>query len=171
MNRRQYHIDDLDFIEIDFDLHEDICIRFRADSYTASFGNDDGFWGEDGLGAKRYIEWLKSKDRKKYGSFHIWLNGEIIGQMELGLFHRDESFGYVNLYYLKEVHRGKGLSSRLDDFTKKFLEELGVNKVRLCVSPSNERAWSFYIKQGWKDAGPRNPDSKDTLVHWMEKTY
>ncbi len=77
----------LEFKRIDLTLHRDVAIQFRADSYVSSFGNADEFWGQDGRGDERYVMWLSKRDPKKFGAFHLWLAGEIIGQMEMTLFN------------------------------------------------------------------------------------
>ena len=112
----------MEFKKINLSLHKDVAVTFRADSYMMSFGTAQTFWEEDGKGGERYIEWLQSRmqNPQKFGAFHIWRGEEIIGQMELALFKDDESWGYVNLYYLREDWRGKGLSKKLDDFASSF---------------------------------------------------
>ena len=165
---------ELDFKKINLDKHSEVAIKFRAESYSASFGTDKGFWEKDGLGGKKYIDWLKNQDSKKFGAFHVWLKDEIIGQMELGLFKDDKSWGYVNLYYLKNEFHGKGYSKYLDDFAVNFLKSLGVKKAKLSVSPSNIRALRFYEKNGWKDKGPRTFEGRKGhtfFLHLMEKIF
>ena len=167
---------EIEFKKINLDLHKDVAIKFRSDVFITSFGTDEGFWGEDGQGGERYIKWLNNKDPKKFGAFHIWKEDEIVGQMELALFKGDESWGYINLYYLKKDYRGKGLSKELDDFAIEFLKNLGVNKAKLSVSPTNLRAVKFYKKNGWIDKGPRTFEGRKrhavtNLVHFMEKIF
>ena len=167
---------EIKFKKINLDLHKEVAIKFRADSFRTSFGTDKEFWGKDGQGNLRYIEWLKNNDPQKFTAFHIWKNKEIIGQMELGLFRDDESWGYVNLYYLRDDYRGKGISVDLDNFAIKFLKSLGVNRAKLSVSPKNLRALKFYKKNGWIDKGPRTFAGRKglaitNLVHVMEKFF
>ena len=166
----------IEFKKIDLDLHKDTAINFRADSFMTSFGTDKGFWEDDGQGGERYIEWLNNKDPNKFGAYHIWKNDEIIGQIELALFKDDESWGYINLYYLRENYRGKGLSKKLDEFATEFFKGLGVEKAKLSVSPTNSRAIKFYEKNGWIDKGPRSFEGRKghavtNLVHFMEKNF
>ena len=159
------------FKTIDFDKHSEIAIKFRADSYSISFGANKDFFEEDGLGGQRYIEQLKKTNKNNV--FHIWLKNEIIGQVELGLYKNDKNWGYINLYYLKNEFRGKGYSKYLDDFAIDFLKGFGVNKAKLSVSPNNIRAIKFYEKNGWEDKGLR-PFKDHTLphvLHFMEKTF
>ncbi len=145
----------LAFLPINLDLHSELCIKFRADSYFESFGTDKPFWGDDGEGDKHYLNWLRTRSEKRYGIFHVWLNQEIVGQLELGERKSDDDFGYVNLYYLVPEWRGQGLSSQLDRFAMNFLKSLGFSKVKLAVSPTNPRAIQFYKKNGWQDLGER----------------
>jgi GNAT superfamily N-acetyltransferase len=163
----------LTFLPINLDLHSDLCIRFRSDSFVESFGSDKPFFEEDGLGDARYLDWLKSRISTRYGGFHIWLNGEIVGQMELGERKNEDDFGYINLYYLVPQWRGKGLSEALDKFAMDFLRSLGFKKARLSVSPTNLRAVQFYKKNGWADIGERTgPEASEVLrfpIHYMEK--
>ena len=91
----------LQFRPVDIELHANICISFREDSFVVSFGNTEKFYEEDGKGAERYIDWLRAKitiDQRTV--IHIWYEKEIIGQMELGRLREDPSTGYVNLFYL-----------------------------------------------------------------------
>ncbi len=165
-------MDNIEFKQIDLALHAEICMKFRADSFFCSFGTENTFWEEDGLGGERYLNWLKTKIGENYSGFHLWQNEEIIGQIELGLRKPGDDFGYVNLYYLKKEFRGKGLSNMLDDFSMNYLAELGFKKARLSVSPSNKRAWVFYQKFGWKDIGLRvdkESFASELVVHFMEK--
>ena len=168
--------ENIEFKKINLDLHKDTAIKFRADTFMTSFGTDKGFWEDDGQGGERYIEWLNNKNPNKFGAYHIWKNDEIIGQMELALFKDDESWGYINLYYLRGDHQGKGLSKQLDDFATEFLKSLGVTKAKLSVSPTNLRTVKFYEKNGWVDKGPRTFEGRKghavtNLVHVMEKNF
>lgn len=172
--KREIEIGPLIFRELDLEKDKEICLKFRGDSFFTSFGTEDAFWEDDGKGGERYIEWLKEKDPTKFGAFHIWNGDEIVGQMELALLRSDESWGYVNLFYLKPEARGKGLSKHLDDFATQFLKGLGVARAKLSVSPSNKRAWNYYLKCGWQDRGPRDFEGRvgkgrENLVHWMSK--
>ena len=119
---------ELDFRKIDLDKHSEIAIKFYAETHLASFDTDKDFFEKDGLGGKRYIDWLKKQNPRDFGAFHIWMKDRIVGQMELGLFKDDKSWGCINLCYLKNEFRGKGYSKYLDDFAIDFLKDLGVNK-------------------------------------------
>lgn len=165
----------LRFRPIDLDSHSEIAIRFRADSFFASFGHDRDFWGEDRLGGKRYIDWLRMKLNLDFPmAFHAWNNDEIIGQLEFDFYNGDKSIGYVNLYYLAPKFRGTGISKALDEFTLKCFESLSVKRILLSVSPTNERALSYYKKNSWIDLGPRFREAelkgkKIPQVHLMER--
>ena len=118
-------------------------------------------------GETHYKEWLSQKiNSNPYSAVHVYLDGKIIGQMELGKIKTEPEVGMVNLYYLAPEFRGKSLSSYLDQYAIKFLKEQGYKIARLNVSPTNLRAVRFYSKNGWRDVGP-NP--KYPEVHTMEK--
>jgi len=154
---------------VDFKNHLETCIRFREDSFIVSFGSADRFYEEDGKGGERYIDRLKQKyEQDPESVVHIWHGNEIIGQMELGQFRIDPSRGYVNLYYLVPEQRGRGYSASLEKYTEYYMKMKNYKLARLSVSPSNKRAFSFYLKNGWRDLGPR-PGRPE--MHFMEKCF
>lgn len=72
------------FKTIDLSLHSDICVEFRIDSFVASFGSPDRFYSDGN--AEQYLESLQAKINKDPRTVvHAWLDGEIVGQMELGV--------------------------------------------------------------------------------------
>ena len=163
----------LTFLPINLDFHSNLCIKFRSDAFVSSFGTDQPFFEEDGLGDARYLDWLRSRNSDRYGIFHIWQKEKIIGQLELGESKTSGDAGYIHLYYLVPEWRGKSLSEDLDKFAMGFLSSLGFKKVRLSVFPTNLRAVHFYIKNGWTDLGERSePELRETLrfpLNYMEK--
>ena len=162
-------VDDLVFVPIDLERHADLCVKFREDSYTCSFGSAEKFHESDGKGAERYIDWLRQRMQEIPNScVHVWKDNEIIGQIEMRRWRIDPSVGYVNLYYLIPEYRGRGIGCLLDEHVGLFFKQLGCKKARLSVSPSNTAAMKFYLKRGWKDLGPRE-DAPE--VHYMEKYY
>lgn len=157
----------IEFKPIQLDQHRDLCIQFRADSFVVSFGDDKKFYEEDGKGDERYIEWLQVKmNIDPQAAVHIWQDGEIIGQIEMGGSRKFPGVGYVNLYYLIPSKRGQGLGKHLDQHAMVYLKSKGYTSVRLSVSPTNALAWAYYQKMGWKDLGPC---SEHPEVHFMEK--
>jgi ribosomal protein S18 acetylase RimI-like enzyme len=143
-----------EFKPIDLERHQDLCVRFRADSFVCSFGSDDRFYEEDGNGAERYLQWLMQRMAKIPNScVHIWKEEQIIGQMEMRRWKHDLNVGYVNLFYLIPEFRGQGLGQQLDRYAANFFRQLGCRSARLNVSPTNPAAMKFYLKQGWNDLG------------------
>lgn len=152
---------------VQLNLHADLCVSFREDSFVVSFGDAKKFYEEDGKGAERYIQWLQSKIEKDPKSVvHVWQSNQIIGQIELGLVRSDPSCGYVNLYYLIPSMRGQGFGVFLDRYVMEYFKNLGRSKAKLSVSPTNISANSYYRKMGWIDLGPRENHPE---VHLMEK--
>lgn len=159
------------FLPINLDSDAAICIRFRADSFACSFGNDDQFYKENGADGAGYLDWLKKMISKNpLSAWHIWEGDRIIGQLELNLREDDVrgKFGYVNLFYLIPEKRGTGISELLNTYVEEHYRQLGISKIWLSVSPENSRALGFYIKHGWKDMGPR---SDFPGMHYMEKVF
>jgi GNAT superfamily N-acetyltransferase len=132
----------LSFLPIDFTRHVREVTLFREDSFVCSFGNTGRLWRE-GDSAEQFVMRLMAKAiEDPMSSVHIWLEREIVGQMEFSSYKADPSIGYVNLFYLIPEMRGKGFSDDLD------------------------RHATLYLKsKGYKRARPDAPD-----VHLMEKT-
>lgn len=160
------------FLPIDLERHLDEVVRNRLDSFVSSFGEEKGraaFYGPDGDGVAKYIDWLKAKMAiDPYLAVHAWQGDRIIGQMELGTLKTDSSVGYVNLYYLIPEFRGTGVSKALDDYAVRYLKSKGHKTARLAVSPTNSRALRYYTRMGWADLGQR-ADAPE--LNWMEKSF
>ena len=157
----------VEFKPIDLPLTKDLCIKYRADSFTVSFGNADKFYEADGKGAERYLEWIKAKMAKDpLLAVHCWLDGNIVGQIELGYLNTDASCGYVNLYYLAPDKRHQGLGKFLDAYVVQYFTAKKIKRVRLSVSPTNLPAIRFYEKNGWVNLGPRQDHPE---INNMEK--
>jgi ribosomal protein S18 acetylase RimI-like enzyme len=163
------HSSNLKFKPINLEQYQDLCIRFRADSFVCSFGSVDRFYQADGNGAERYLKWLKQRIAEIPNScVHIWKGERIIGQIEMGRWKHDTNVGYINLFYLIPEFRGQGLGQHLDRYAAHFFKHLGCQSARLSVSPANRGAMSFYFKHGWVDLGQRE-DAPE--VHYLEKTF
>lgn len=159
----------LDFKPINLEQHQDLCIRFRADSFVCSFGSADLFYKEDGSGADSYLQWLRHRLTEIPNScVHVWQGEQIIGQIEMGRWKYDPNIGYVNLSYLIPEFRGQGFGQQLDGYAANFFKQLGCHSARLSVSPTNLGAMRFYLKQGWVNLGQRE-DAPE--VHELKKIY
>ncbi|KAM3099112.1 GNAT family N-acetyltransferase [Phormidesmis sp. 146-12] len=162
------HLSTLEFKPINLELHQELCIQFRADSFVCSFGSSDRFYQEDASGAK-YLQWLKQRMTEMPNScVHIWKGEQIIGQIEMQRWRLNPEAGYVNLFYLTPEFRGQGLGQQLDRYAASFFKQLGCKTARLNVSPTNLGAMRFYLKYGWVDLGQRTDDPE---VHYLEKAY
>lgn len=159
----------LEFKPINVEQDQDLCVRFRADSFVCSFGSTDRFREEDGSGAEGYLRWLRQRITEIPNScVHVWQGEQIIGQIEMRRWKHNSRVGYVNLFYLIPEFRGRGFGQQLDRHAANFFKQLGCESARLSVSPMNLVAMRFYLKHGWVDLGQRE-DAPE--VHHLEKTY
>ena len=157
----------LRFREVDLDRDAETCIDFRADSFVESFGTAEAFYRAAGVGAKDYLEGLRTKNREWRGScVHAWIDDTIAGQIEIRRVRGEPSRAHVLLYYLRADLRGRGLGEQLDAYVRELCRAAGVHATTLRVSPENGRAMTFYRKHGWRDRG-LDPDHPD--VHIMER--
>lgn len=157
-------VPDIKFDPIDLDLHADLCVQFALDS---TFGTPEKLMGEDGLGGQRYVQRMRDKIYADPSScVFAWLDGEVVGQINLGRFN-NESIGYIHFFYVIPEWRGRGVAKRMSEFTDEWFRQRRFNTAVLSVDLDNQRALRFYIRQGWKDLGPR-PDRPD--LHNMEKS-
>ncbi len=155
------------FEPVDLDSAAETAIAFRADSFRCSFGSAERFYEADGKGHERYLVWMRQLMQSIPGScVHVWNGGTIVGQIEMNRFKGDPEMGYVHLYYLVPAYRNRGLGRRLDEYATEFLRGFGFRAARLSVSPTNQQAMRFYLKNGWRDLGPR-PGHPE--VHIMDK--
>jgi ribosomal protein S18 acetylase RimI-like enzyme len=151
-------------VTIDLEAHGALCVRFRRDSFVASFGSDDDFVRENGARGEKYLDWLRTRIRDyPEGHVHIWQGDSIVGQIEFRL-RGETPVGYVNLFYLVPEARGSGLGDRLHEYILALLRQAGLRKAQLSVSPTNARAVSYYRKHGWTDLGPRPGHDRVNLM-------
>jgi len=159
------------FRTIDLERHRETVCRFRKDTDVVSFGSEKQFRGPDGHDVDRFIVLLSERIRAyPVGHVHAWLDGKIIGQIEArprtDLLPDKQAVGYVGLYYIAPQWRGMGYGAMLQDYVESWFRTMECPRLLLSVSPTNSTAWAFYIRQGWKDCGPR-PGRPE--VHLMEK--
>lgn len=162
----------LKFEEINL-KNKELIIKYRAVGFYTSFGSEDDFWEEDGHGGERYFEWLKSRNPKKFTAFHVLLDNQIIGQLELNTMEKHPAVGWVNYFFLTEQNRGKGLAYEMQQFLIDYYRNKEFLAIRLAVSPSNKRAYRFYLKMGWKFIEEKEYINKDGInlghkIHILE---
>lgn len=139
----------LTFRPVDWMRHGELCVRFKRDAYRCSFGSDalfdDHFESDAG-----YLTSLRERV-----AVHAWLDGEIVGQLDLAL-RADPEPSYVSLFYLIESERGTGAGDALHAHAVALLRRHGSSVADLHVSGSNTRALRYYLKHGWRDLGPES---------------
>lgn len=142
----------LQFINIDLDSekHREIVTKFRRDSFEVSFGDEFDFDKED------YLHWLKGKiaDSPK-GFVLVKKDNNYVGQLELSIRqYEGRDIGYVHLYYLTLMERGKSIGQELHDYARRFFKANNINEFHLRVSSTNTSAIKFYRKIGMNEIGP-----------------
>lgn len=141
----------LKFVPINLAKHQKDIIKFRRDSFIASFGDDSGMGEEN-----EYLDWLKQKMEQFPDGYRLLEeDGRLIGQIELSIREYQETLiGYVHLYYLIPEKRCQGLGTHLHNYAKKFFKSHKVNEYQLRVSPSNKQALKFYHRMGMEELYP-----------------
>lgn len=76
--------------------------------------------------------------------------GRLLGWLRYGLFWDDLPF--MNMLYIIENERGKGLGTALCGFWENEMKELGYS-IALTSTQSDEHGQFFYRKRGYKDCG------------------
>ena len=77
-------------------------------------------------------------------------DGKLIGWLRFGLFWDNTPF--MNMLFIIDGERGKGLGTALCDFWECEMQTQGYDTV-LTSTLSNESAQHFYRKRGYKDCG------------------
>ena len=139
----------IEFRKVDLEKDLDRCVEMRRDSYIASFPDSDAwqnYWDENA-----YRQFIRTHaQRFPDGFFHIWLEDQLIGQLEFAYF---DGHGHINLFYLVPGKRGCGYSKAIHDYVLDVMRSKGCRTLTLRVAPTNIRARKYYEKNGWKDEG------------------
>ena len=77
-------------------------------------------------------------------------DGHISGWLRFGMFW--DEIPCMNMLFIAEEERSKGLGSALEDFWENEMRRSGFSRV-LTSTLSNERAQHFYRRRGYKDCG------------------
>ena len=147
------HWKDLTFHTIDLERDAAVAVAFRRDAYRVVSGSEQRF--DEVIGEKAYLKWLDNRIRRSpMGQVHVWLDDEIVGQIEARQQRNARDCGFVNLYYLAPSWRGRGFGRALDAYATAYFTSIGVTNLSLNVMETNQRAFRFYLNQGWKPCGP-----------------
>ncbi|HEX5324643.1 MAG TPA: GNAT family N-acetyltransferase [Capsulimonadaceae bacterium] len=141
----------LEYKPIDLEKHADLCVEFAQEMHRLTFGCDASNYDTD-----PYIERIRQKIASDPTScLFAWMAGEVVGQLNLGVFAPDPSIGYVNVFYVVPKWRGKGVAGEIERYACDRLRSAGFAEAQLSVAWANQRAVRFYEKHGWSDAGER----------------
>ena len=132
----------LTFKPIDLNKNTELAIQFRNDAFICSYAEENSFKPTD-----KYIKWLSKKiDKAPELAMHVWLNDEIIGQLEITTF---EEVLYINLYYLAPKYRSKGYGVKLHEYILSIAKKNKIKNLELSVAIKNTTAIGFYQKVGF----------------------
>ncbi len=155
----------LQYLPVDWPAARALCLAFRCDAWHVSHGNMDGFSESSTLA---WFEQLASEHA--HGFLHVWLDGQVIGQIEyrapitwpngLGV--------YINLLYLSPAHRGHGLGTLMHDYILADSRAKQCSSARLRVMSSNTHARHFYDKHGWQAVGVVDNKGAQLMVFKLE---
>lgn len=76
--------------------------------------------------------------------------GRILGWLRYGLFW--DNLPFMNMLYIIDGERGKGLGTALCDFLEREIKALGYS-LALTSTQADERGQFFYRKRGYRDCG------------------
>lgn len=76
--------------------------------------------------------------------------GRILGWLRYGLFW--DNLPFMNMLYIIDGERGKGLGTALCDFWEREIKALGYS-LALTSTQADERGQFFYRKRGYRDCG------------------
>ena len=136
------------FLPIDLKKNFNLCIKFREDTHCCSFQSLKDFSSQVGVNGEKYSKYLSSY--KSEGLKHIVYKGEIIGQVEFTLMPANSKIGYINLIYVAQSFRGKGIAEKAMVFVMEYFLNNSCEEVMLSVSRTNHRAIKYYEKHGFK---------------------
>jgi N-acetylglutamate synthase-like GNAT family acetyltransferase len=118
---------------------------------------------------KRDFQWLKENERhisegtleKKIKNKEIFVveeEGKLVGWLRYSLFW--DNMPFMNMLFLQEGYRKKGIGKKLVKYWEKIMKENGYKNV-LTSTQSNEESQYFYRKIGYIEIGgfkfPKEP--------------
>jgi ribosomal protein S18 acetylase RimI-like enzyme len=144
----------LTYRTIDPEADASLAIANHWDACVASFGSTASARYQ---GATGYLNWLRTRV-EEYPDGHVlaYLENQCVGQLELQVPY-GASDGYVNLYHVREKHRGKGIGRLMHDYVERYCRSWEANRIELHVSPTNQRAMGFYRGLGYRLVAASDP--------------
>jgi len=141
----------LDYKPINLEKHADLCVEFAQEMHRLTYVSD-----APNYDTAPYIARMQERIAADPQScLFAWMGDEIVGQLNLGVFAPDPSIGYINVFYVVEKWRGKGVAGEIERYACDQLKSAGFTEAWLGVAWANQRAVRFYEKHGWSDVGER----------------
>lgn len=126
---------------------------------------------------QNHLKWLKERDhhiteatlKKKISDKEIIIaksGNEILGWLRFGFFW--DSIPFMNMLFIDEVHRSKGIGKKLVQFWESEMKKKR-HKIVMTSSQSDEEAQHFYRKLGYADAGSLRLPKEPVEVIFIKK--
>jgi GNAT superfamily N-acetyltransferase len=109
------------------------------------------------------------EEQLRNGCYFLALdNNEVIGTSSYAQFtlRRRRHAGLYGMFVTPH-YQGQGVASRLVDSVRQQARLDGYRELYLSVNPAMTRAVAFYVREGFRDTGEREPMRRDTSIALM----
>ncbi len=97
------------------------------------------------------------------------LEAELVATGAAKIMHDDGSYAEIKRVFVRESHRGLGLSRQIMRYLEDELQRQGVHLFRLETGVKQPEALGLYRKLGYRERGPFGAYRADPLSVFMEK--
>ena len=125
----------------------------------------------DGFDLDKHTEKFKRMIDSGTYLYVVEIDNKLIGYFAFGKpFHQYEDYEMeLSLLYLLGEYQGKGIGTKVFNFIKDRIKELGINRFYLCCNKYNYNSQKFYEKMGGKIIHIDEDDSlKDRVQIYYE---
>jgi ribosomal protein S18 acetylase RimI-like enzyme len=108
----------------------------------------------------------KMRELYNLAAVHVWEDGKVIGEVDLGVSQLNSSNAHIYFFYLIPEYRQKGRGKILEQWACTAMRNKGYSNASLLCHELNLPAKKFYEKNEWKFTA-MHPERPQTLI--MEK--
>jgi putative acetyltransferase len=129
----------------------------------------DAFY--DGLypAASTHLEALEDLNKPDVLFIGCRIDGELVASGAAKLMDDDDTYAEIKRVFVRDDHRGQGLSGQLLNYLEAELYRRGVKLLRLETGVLQPAALGLYRKLGYHERGPFGAYLADPLSVFMEK--